>query len=37
MVLGAFLGVAFPGQLGEAYGWVVGGLSNGIGTLVNAF
>jgi leader peptidase (prepilin peptidase)/N-methyltransferase len=37
MVLGAFLGAAFPGQLGEAYGWVVGGLSDGIGALVNAF
>jgi leader peptidase (prepilin peptidase)/N-methyltransferase len=37
MVLGAFLGAAFPGQLGGAYGWVVSGLTDGVGALVNAF
>jgi leader peptidase (prepilin peptidase)/N-methyltransferase len=37
MVLGAFLGAAFPGQLGLGYGWVVNGLTEGIGALVDAF
>jgi leader peptidase (prepilin peptidase)/N-methyltransferase len=37
MVLGAFLGAAFPGQLGLGYGWVVSGLTDGISALVDAF
>lgn len=37
MVLGAFLGAAFPGQLGMVYGWVVNGLTEGIASLVDAF
>ena len=37
MILGAFLGAAFPGQLGAGYGWLVNGVTVAIGALVDAF
>jgi leader peptidase (prepilin peptidase) / N-methyltransferase len=37
MVAGAFLGVAFPGQLATAYGWVIEGLTSLVIAVVDAF
>jgi leader peptidase (prepilin peptidase)/N-methyltransferase len=37
MVAGAFLGVAFPGELATAYGWVINGVTDLVLAVVAAF